>query len=148
MWQEKGTRVGIPSFRHRNPTNLNLFGIWDAKLDLNLYSFEGRMTSEIICLLIDNFCLNLQEESILVLDNASVHTSTLFKNKLEEWKAKGLKIFYLPTYSPELNLIEHLWRFMKYEWIELNAYKCWENLVLYVENIALNFGKKYTINFV
>lgn len=106
------------------------------------------MTSEIICLLIDDFCLNLQEESILVLDNASVHTSAFFKNKLEQWNDKGLKVFYLPTYSPELNLIEHLWRFMKYEWIELSAYKCWENLIQYVENIALNFGEKYTINFV
>ena len=35
-------------------------------------------------------------------------------------------------YSPQLNLIEILWRFMKYEWIELNAYESWDSLVSYV----------------
>ena len=144
-WQEKGTRIELPSFR--SPKNLSLFGIWDAKLDLNLYSLEGSMTSEVICLLLDDFCQNLQEKSILILDNASVHTSALFKKKIKEWSLKGLEIFFLPTYSPKLNLIEHLWRFIKYEWIDFNAYKCWENLVQYIEDIALNFGIKYTINF-
>ena len=60
---------------------------------------------------------------------------------------KGLEIFNLPTYSPELNLIEILWRFMKYEWIEFDAYKSLENLVDYLENIIRNFGEKYIINF-
>ena len=35
------------------------------------------------------------------------------------------------SYSPQLNLIEILWRFMKYEWIELNAYESWDSLVSY-----------------
>lgn len=56
-------------------------------------------------------------------------------------------IFPLPTYSPELNLIEILWRFIKYEWIEFDAYKSWEHLVEYVENVIKNFGEKYIINF-
>jgi hypothetical protein len=43
--------------------------------------------------------------------------------KLEEWEKKNLKIFWLPTYSPHLNLIEILGRFLKYEWIEFSAYK-------------------------
>ncbi|MEY4517686.1 MAG: hypothetical protein RLZZ499_285 [Cyanobacteriota bacterium] len=44
-------------------------------------------------------------------------------------------------------LIETLWRFMKYEWIEGEAYTSWKNLVEYVENVLINFGTKYTINF-
>ncbi|MDR1339335.1 MAG: transposase, partial [Prevotellaceae bacterium] len=28
-----------------------------------------------------------------------------------------------PPYSPELNLIENLWRFIKYQWLPFNAYK-------------------------
>ena|SRR5215813_962895 len=43
-------------------------------------------------------------------------------------------------YSPELNCIEILWRFIKYEWIELAAYKSWAHLVDYVENVLQNFG--------
>jgi len=34
----------------------------------------------------------------------------------EEWKKKGLSIFWLPTYSSELNIIEILWRLIKYSW--------------------------------
>jgi transposase len=30
-------------------------------------------------------------------------------------------------YSPELNLIEFLWRFMKYEWIEMSTYRSWQS---------------------
>ncbi len=82
------------------------------------------------------------------MDNASFHTSQAVEEKLADWKGKGLTIFFLPTYSPELNLIEILWRFMKYEWIEFEAYKGWTYLVAYVEEILIYYGTKYTINFV
>ena len=53
----------------------------------------------------------------------------------------------LLTYSPQLNLIEILWRFMKYEWIEQEAYFSWKNLVEYVKKVLSYFRTKYTINF-
>jgi hypothetical protein len=37
---------------------------------------------------------------------------------------------------------------MKYEWLEIEAYLSWENLVLSVENILSNYGTEYVINFV
>jgi len=46
-----------------------------------------------------------------------------------------------------LNLIEILWRFMKYEWIEWWAYKNWLHMGEYVENILKKFGIEYKINF-
>lgn len=45
-----------------------------------------------------------------------------FREKIAQWKQQKLEIFWLPTYSPQLNSIEILWRFMKYEWIEIEAY--------------------------
>ena len=57
-------------------------------------------------------------------------------------------MFYLPAYSPPLNRIEILWRFMKYEWIESRAYTSWEQLVGYVEQVIKNFGDQYKISFV
>jgi transposase len=53
----------------------------------------------------------------------------------------------LPEYSPELNLIEILWRFMKYEWIEFWAYTSLDRLVQYVEGVIQGFEDKYKINF-
>jgi len=144
-WQPIGYCIKLPSFKSEN---LNLFGIFDADKNLELYSVKGFMTSEVIISFIDDFCEKKKnEEIVLVLDNASVHRSKLFKSKELEWKNKGLTIFYLPTYSPHLNLIEQLWRFMKYEWLDFNIYDSWENLVKYIENIAKYFGTKYTIKF-
>lgn len=143
-WQEKGKRIELPCFR--SPT-LNLFGIWDAKQELTLFSTESNLNSEIVIAFIDSFCKDLTGRNVLVIDNASIHTSQAVKDKEEQWQKQGLELFYLPAYSPHLNLIEHLWRFMKYEWIEFSAYDCWNNLVNYVEKIEHNFGELYTINF-
>ena len=84
----------------------------------------------------------------MVVDNASIHTSESFQDRLPRWSKQGLEVFYLPPYAPELNLIEILWRFMKYEWIELWAYTSWRHLVDYVEGVIKDFGDKYKINFV
>jgi len=82
-----------------------------------------------------------------VMDNASIHTSNAVKNKQEEWEKKALTIFYLPTYSPELNIIEILWRFIKYEWLNIDAYESWKSLVKAVEDVLREVGEKYKIYF-
>jgi transposase len=115
--------------------------------DLSLYSAESSLDSKSIAAFIDDFVQDITKETVIVIDNASVHISKYFENKRKEWEALGLKIFYLPTYSPHLNLIEYLWRFMKYEWIEFDVYDCWQNLVEYVEKIVKLFGVEYTIKF-
>jgi len=53
---------------------------------------------------------------------------------------KGLTIFDLPTYSPELNIIEILWRLIKYEWLNIDAYESWKSLVKAVENVLRDLG--------
>src|SRR2546425_7566937 len=56
-------------------------------------------------------------------------------------------IKYLTTYSPELNLIEILWRNIKYAWLPFSAYQCLNALRDALENILKNFGSKYQITF-
>ena len=46
------------------------------------------------------------------------------------------------------NIIGILWRFIKYKWLESDAYESYSALVEAVENILKNFGTEYTINFV
>ena len=70
-----------------------------------------------------------------------IHTSDAILDKLEEWHERNLRIFTLPTYSPQLNLIEILWRFIKYEWLKIDAYSSWESLVASVEKILKEFGE-------
>jgi len=40
---------------------------------------------------------------------------------------------YLPAYAPALNLIEILWRFMKYYWLPFSAYTSFQCLSAAVE---------------
>lgn len=49
--------------------------------------------------------------------------------------------------SPELNLIEILWRFIKYHWLPFSAYMSFPCLVQAVEDILTRFGTDFTINF-
>ncbi|MGB3510877.1 MAG: transposase, partial [Microcoleaceae cyanobacterium] len=66
--------------------------------------------------------------------------------KLEEWKQKNLEIFWLPTYSPKENLIDILWKFIKYEWIEVNAKGSWSSFKKYLKKVLKNLGKEYVIS--
>ena len=60
---------------------------------------------------------------------------------------RPLELFFLPKYSPKLNLIENLWRFIKYEWIDFEAYTSWKTYVNHVEEVLAEVGGKYIINF-
>ena len=51
------------------------------------------------------------DEIIVILDNATYHRSQEVK-EVEQESAR-LKLVYLPPYSPELNLIERVWKFFK-----------------------------------
>jgi len=56
-------------------------------------------------------------------------------------------ILFLPPYSPEMNLIEILWRRINYQWIYFDAYSCFHNLKERLLFVLTNFEKKYEIIF-
>ena len=51
------------------------------------------------------------KNTIVIVDNASIHKSKKVKRFLE--KHIDVKIYYLPTYSPEYNPVEIVWRLLK-----------------------------------
>ena len=59
---------------------------------------------------------------VIVLDNYSVHRSALVKDLLPALQAAGVTMFYVPPYSPELNVIEHLWRHIKHEDLPVRSF--------------------------
>jgi transposase len=144
-WQEKGYPITVATDAHSK--RLNVLGLLNRQNDLATYTFEGRIDSKVVIACIDDFCQDIHKKTVIVMDQASIHTSKEFAAKIPEWHTKNIEIFYLPAYAPELNMIEILWRFMKYEWIELWAYTSWAHMVEYVENILKKFGTEYRINF-
>nr|WP_302050604.1 transposase [Methylobacter tundripaludum] len=76
-----------------------------------------------------------------------MHRSGVFKEKLAGWQQRGVYLHFLPPYSPELNLIEILWRKVKYEWLPLDAYQSYGHLKKWVLEILSDIGKKFQITF-
>lgn len=75
---------------------------------------------------------------MIVLDNASVHTSTAFQAKLDECAEQGLCVYYLPPYSPELNKIERFWKRLKYQLVPPDA---WERFSTLLNNLTSALGE-------
>ena len=96
----------------------------------------------------DEFSMSLEYPTVVVLDNASIHKSKAVEAKMEEWERRGMTLYFLSTYSPELNLIEILWRKIKYEWMPRSAYESIFNLRSAIRNIIDLFGSnEYRILF-
>ena len=74
-----------------------------------------------------------------------MHRSQALIKQIPQWVKQGLIIKYVPPYAPELNLIEILWRFMKYSWLPFSAYASFQCLVESIEAMLTHFGTAYTI---
>ena len=59
---------------------------------------------------------------VVVLDNASLHISKVVKAQRRALAQRGIYLYYLPTYSPELNRIEPVFRQVKYQEIPVRSY--------------------------
>jgi transposase len=94
------------------------------------------------------FAANITKPTSLIVDNAPTHTSNEFKAQIEKWRELGLTIVPISPYSPELNIIEIVWRKIKYEWLPFSAYDSYETLKAELFNVLANIGKKsFHINF-
>ncbi len=116
-WQPKCYNIEVSTQRSQG---LNVLGFmpYDGKNVIS-FVFEQSINSSVVIECFDYFSKSLSKETILILDNAPTHKSKKFEEKIQEWESKGLHLKFLPPYSPELNKIEILWRFIKYRWIDL-----------------------------
>ena len=143
-WQEKNETIIVKS---RTGKKINVIGLMNRQNELDYQIIQQGIKSKDVIRFLDRFSNTLSRKTVVILDQASIHTSDEFLNQTEEWKSKNLEIFWLPTYSPKLNLIEILWKFIKYEWIDIEAYSSQNNPVKYLKKVLDNFGSKYVINF-
>ncbi len=143
-WQVMGQTLEIPSQRSKR---LNVLGFMTRQGRLESYVSEQSITSDVVVVCIETFFPKVDKPTVIVMDQASIHVAHRVQDLRREWPRRGLYLFELPTYSPELNLIEIAWRFMKYTWLDSAAYESWESLVENVEKILAGFGKEFVINF-
>lgn len=143
-WQPKGEYIPITP---QKSGGTQVFGLMSADNRLQAYSCKGSLNSATLIAFLDDFAAQLIQPTVVVLDNAPIHRSALFLDRVKEWQEQGLEIFFLPKYSPHLNLIETLWRKIKYEWLEYERLRSQKQLEQELESIINQFGLNYTINF-
>jgi transposase len=112
-WQEKGQTILLESGPSKR---LNVRGFLNKNNELQAYSRLGSVNSGVVVRCINDFWRDLDKKTVLVMDNSPLHTSETFQENIPAWKEKGLDIFSLPKYSPELNCIAILWRFIKFHY--------------------------------
>ena len=144
-WQPIGEYQTISS---SHSPRLNVLGIMNRFNHLESYISTQTINSDVVINCINTFFPQVKKRTVIVVDQASIHTSDMIQSQLDEWGERNIEIFVLPSYSPQLNLIEILWRFMKYQWMEIDSYQDWQSLVDSVETMLREFGEKYVINFV
>ena len=144
-WQAPGEQIEVPSQSHHR--RVNVLGFLKRDNSFEAFIAEGRVCSETVIGCIDAYVRGLRKRTHLVIDRARIHTSKAFRAAMARWKKKGLHLFYLPSYSPELNLIERLWQEIKYRWLPLWAYENYAKLRTGLEEVLVGVGKKYRISF-
>ena len=113
-WQFKGEEVSVPS--ERNGKRLNCFGLISRDNRCHWAATTDSIDSAFICEYLERLSFQIERQTVIVLDNASVHRSKAVLERLPYWRRRGLWLFYLPPYCPHLNLCETLWRVMKGKW--------------------------------
>jgi transposase len=143
-WQEKDKPIAIFPQRDKK---VNLFGIFRPDNVAITYQSEANINSQFLISAVDDFCQYIEKPTVLVLDNAPVHRSKLFQEQLSRWQEKDLYIFFLPRYSPHLNIAETFWRKAKYEWLKPSDYFSFAKYKRKIKEIFNEIGLKYKINF-
>ncbi len=143
-WQFPGENVFVPSMKS---ARLNIFGM--IRRDNAYHGFTSRQSikAEDVADFIDTFSLTITRPTFIVLDNASVHTGGKMKEMVEKWRQRGLYIFYLPPYSPHLNIAETLWRILKTKWIKPCHYIDTSTLFNATHEILDGIGEGYRVNY-
>ena len=75
---------------------------------------QATLRNLFIISVLDDYSSQIDRTTVIVLDNASRHTSAAFCDRLETGAERGLLVYHIPPYSPELNTIELLWKKLKY----------------------------------
>ena len=111
VWTLKGTQPVVPAAGANQ--RLCIYGSFNYRTGRVHYMIHPRKNAERFAQFLSQLLSsNLERFLILVLDNASYHRTRKILDILSE-HAEHTFVIWLPKYSPELNLIEGLWGYLK-----------------------------------
>lgn len=143
-WQFPDEEVFMPTTKG---SGLNCFALLSRTNQCLVKTSEQTFSAHFILEQFETLSFNLRKSTVVVLDNARIHTWQIIKERIKIWQSRGLYLFYLPRYSPHLNIVETLWRKLKYQWLTPIDYQSKEYLY-YQINLALKaVGNSLFIQF-
>jgi transposase len=143
-WQRVGQRLELAS---AHGPRQNVLGFFTLHNQFQAFAFQGSIDSNTVIHCFDLFRQHQRKPALVVVDNAPIHTSEDFAEEIERWQKDDLYVKFLPPYCPELNLIELLWRKIKYEWLPLDAYQNFKTMTAALFEVLKGIGSKYRITF-
>lgn len=143
-WQFRDEDAFMPSAKGKG---LNCFGLLARDNRFHFKTTAQTITSQFVFDYLEHFSFKVKKQTVLVLDNASVHTAKMIQDRRKVWEARGLVLFYLPKHSPHLNIIEILWRMLKYLWLKPEDYADEQRLFYQVTLALAAVGSMLNIHF-
>lgn len=142
--QTVGETIELPA---ATGDRINVLAFLSTDHRFHPFVFEQTIDAQIVIACFERLSRLISKPTLVIFDGAPTHKSGDFQSRLEGWAERGLYVYPLPAYSPELNLIEILWRMIKYHWLPLKAYESFKDLMRSLLAVLKGVGSKYHINF-
>jgi transposase len=108
---KRGTRKLVPA--PGTPKRLHTFGAYNWRTSRVSYTLNRRKNSDSFIEFLETLTTDYPDETlILVMDNASYHHSKAVQAALSLFEDR-VHVYWLPKYSPFLNMIERFWLHFK-----------------------------------
>lgn len=143
-WQWKDEQVFMPS---EQGERLNCFALINRSNRCHFATTTGRIDTHFVIEQFERLSFSIKATTVVVLDNAPVHRAKPLQERRPFWETRGLFLFFLPAYSPHLNLAEILWRKLKYEWLRPEDYAQTQALFYQVKQALSAVGNLINIRF-
>jgi transposase len=109
-WAPRGQKV-YGEISGKKKERVSIIGGLMRNHFISPFTFQGGCTAEVLNVWLEEVLLpTLPKGSTLIMDNAAFHKSAKTKELIEKSECH---LLFLPTYSPDLNPIEHWWHKIK-----------------------------------
>ena len=125
---------------------LNVFGVYDhTNNQMWTHSYKQKTGKQFLDFVnrVDQKYDDSIKQIFLILDNASIHKSNIVKETLVRYHPR-IQLVFLPTRSPELNLIEVRWLWMHRQAINNSTFENEQDIGKAVSEWAVEYNKKHT----
>lgn len=155
MWQPKGEKGTVKIKSNSKKRRINILGVLDLKnFSIITTLTEKKCSTERIVEFVQKIKKKYPNQDIvIILDNAQYNHANYTTVYAE---LSNIELFFLPPYSPNLNIIERLWKFSKkklvhnvhyekFEQFNDKVYEFFDNLGKYRKELKCILNKKFQI---